>query len=493
MDKLELNRRTLTKLPAPIKVPGYDPAKVTAGIVHLGLGGFHRAHMARYTHDLMERDASALAWGIVGAGLMLSDKRMHDSLAPQDALYTLVERNFDTESVTIIGSLADVVFAGESSAALLDAIDQPAVRIVSLTVTENGYCLNPSTKKLDPEHRLIKLDLATPERPHSAIGIIVEAYRRRMVAGRTPFTALSCDNIQHNGHVLKAAVMALATLRDPKLAIWINAEARFPSTMVDRITPVTSAADTASLEAKYGLVDHWPVFAETFTQWVIEDDFIDGRPAWEKVGAQFVADVAPYEFMKLRLLNASHLAVSGLGRLGGYVTIDETMANPLFPRFMAALMDRETGPTLLPVPGIDLDLYKRTLIERFANPAIKDTVERVNTDAPLNILVDPLRDRVASGGSLDLLALALAAWLRRVRGEDEQGAPIDVRHPMAAVLREKAIEGGSDPVPLLSITALFGELGQDERLVESVRGWLTSLYVEGALKTLEQAAKRLGF
>lgn len=493
MDAIELNRSNLARLPPAIAVPGYDPANVTPGIVHLGLGGFHRAHMARYTHDLMQNDETALGWGIVGAGLMPGDRRMHEALVPQDALYTLVERSFGTESVTIVGSLASVVFAGEDSTELLDAIDQPGVRIVSLTVTENGYCLNPSTKRLDPAHRLIVLDLAEPERPHSAIGIIVEAYRRRMVARQPAFTALSCDNIQHNGRVLREAVLALAGLRDRRLAEWIAEHAHFPNTMVDRITPVTAASDTAALVTKYGLVDRWPVFAETFTQWVIEDDFPLGRPAWEKVGAQFVTDVAPYEFMKLRLLNASHLAVSGLGRLAGYVTIDETMADPLYPRFMAALMDRETEPTLLPVPGIDLALYKRTLIERFANPAIKDTVERVNTDAPLNILVDPIRDRLATGGSIDLLALALAAWLRRVRGTDEQGNPIDVRHPMAAELQAQAIAGGNDPAPLLSITTLFGELGQDARLVETVRSWLTALYTHGSRKTLEDAAKTLAF
>ncbi len=263
--------------------------------------------------------------------------------------------------------------------------------------------------------------------------------------------------------------------------------------MVDRITPVTAAADVAALAERHGIADRWPVFAETFTQWVIEDRFPAGRPAWEEVGAQFVADVAPYEFMKLRLLNASHLAVSGLGRLAGYVTIDEAMADPLIARMMGALMDRETGPTLPDVPGIDLARYKATLVERFANPAIKDTVERVNTDAPLNILVDPIRDRLRADQPLDLLALALAAWLRRARGEDEQGQPIDVRHPLAAELRARAIEGGADPRPLLGMTALFGELGQDPRLLGPVGRWLASLYAKGSRETLAEAARTLGF
>ncbi len=282
---VQLNRASLTRLQPPVQVPGFDLSRVTPGIVHLGLGGFHRAHMARYMHNLMERRPDMLQWGIVGAGLMPSDRRMHESLAPQDNLYTLVERSFTDETATVIGSLAAVVFAGESSAALLDVIDRPEIRIVSLTVTENGYCLNRSTKRLDPAHTLILADLARPEQPSSAIGIIVEAYRRRRDGGARPFTALSCDNIQHNGTVLREAVLALAGLRDPALAEWIEQNGSFPSTMVDRITPVTADADVAGLAERYGVVDRWPVFSETFTQFVIEDRFLAGRPAWEEVGA----------------------------------------------------------------------------------------------------------------------------------------------------------------------------------------------------------------
>jgi mannitol-1-phosphate/altronate dehydrogenase len=490
---VELSRVNLARLKPPVRLPGFDPTHVTAGIVHLGLGGFHRAHMARYTHDLMGMRPDMLGWGIIGAGLMPPDRRMRDSLEPQDNLYTLVERSATDETVAVIGSLAGVIFAGESSEALLDAIDKPAIRIVSLTVTEHGYCLNRSTKQLDPDHALIREDLAHPERPSSAIGIIVESYRRRRQSGVPPFTALSCDNIQHNGGVLRSAVLALAALRDTKLADWISENASFPSTMVDRITPVTAQEDIASLAERYGIIDRWPVFAEGFTQWVIENRFPSGRPAWEDVGAQFVEDVAPYEFMKLRLLNASHLAVAGLGRLAGYVTIDEAMSDPLIARYMTALMERETGPTLPAVPGIDVPRYKATLVERFANPAIKDTVERVNTDAPLNVLVDPIRDRLRTGQPLDLLALALAAWMRRVRGEDEKGMPIEVRHPLAEQLRVKAIEGGPDPRPLLGMVQLFGDSGTDPRLVEPVGRWLTSLHANGSHETLASASRLLGF
>jgi mannitol 2-dehydrogenase len=490
---IPLRANTIGRLPDTVTVPRYALAQRHAGIVHLGLGGFHRAHMARYTHELMQQDPAALAWSIAGAGLLPSDRRMAESLGPQDGLYTLVERSGSGEKVSAIGSVAEVIYAGDSSVALLEAIARPDVRIVSLTVTENGYCLNPATRQFDPGHALIRADLAAPETPRSAIGIIVEAYRRRMQAQRPAFTALSCDNIQHNGNVLRAAALALARLRDPKLAAWIDARGAFPNTMVDRITPVTAAADIEYLERTYGIADRWPVFCEDFSQWVIEDRFIAGRPAWERVGAQFVPDVTPYEMMKLRLLNCSHLAVAALGRLAGYSYIHEAMEDALLHRLMAALMDRETGPTLPPVPGIDLAAYKRTLIARFANPAIRDTVERVNTDAPLNVLVVPITARLEMNGSVDLLALSLAGWIRRVRGVDEQGQPIDVRHPLAALLREKAEEGGPDPAPVLSVTQLFGSLGDDARLVAPLRRWLGALYELGARRTLALAAEEQKF
>ncbi len=492
MKPIALNRGTLASLGAVVEIPRFAPANVAAGIAHFGLGGFHRAHMARYTHELMERNPAALNWGILGCLLMPSDRSMGESLTPQDNLYTLIEREGAQERVRIVASLAGLVDATASSAPLLARLDDPAIRIVSLTVTEHGYCLNAATKHLDPDHPLIRADLETPETPRSAIGAIVETLRRRWRAGKAPPTLLSCDNIQHNGEVLRAAVLALASLRDESLAAWIEREVAFPSTMVDRITPVTSAADIEYLATRHGIADRWPVVSESFSQWVIEDRFPQGRPAWEDVGAQFVADVAPYEFMKLRLLNASHLAVSGLGQLAGYVTIDESLADPHIRAVMAALMNHETGPTLPAIPGVDLGAYKARLIQRFANPAIRDTVQRVNTDAPINYLLDPIRDRLRSGGDITFLSLALAAWLRRVRGTDGRGNPLTVTHPHADALREKAIAGGTDPRPLLSIESLFGDLGHNAALIKATRQWLAALYDDGIEATLDKAAAAAG-
>lgn len=484
----KLNRKRLPRLPVSFETPGYNLERVSHGIVHIGVGGFHRAHMACYTHDLMAVDAAALDWGIVGAGLRASDRPLIEALTSQDGLFTLTEHDNHAVRRAVIGSIVSVIDASGSTAALLDAIDDPRTRIVSMTVTESGYCLDPATRTLNLEHEAIRVDLAAPHAPRSLPGILVEAYRRRRQAGRTAFTALSCDNIQHNGNVLKAAVLALAGRSDPALAGWIEAYATFPNSMVDRITPVPTAAERDAFAAETGIADQAPLNAEGFRQWVIEDNFADGRPAWETVGAQFVNDVTPYEFMKLRLLNASHLAVAALGQLAGHTLIGEAIANPPIRRYMAALMDRETGPTLLPVPGIDLVRYKRMLIERFANPAIRDTTQRVNTDAPLNVLIDPIRDRLAANQPINLLALGLAAWLRRVRGIGDNGEQIAVVHPLADLLAERARQGGADPRPLLSIVPLFGTLGEDPRLIDAVGGWLRSIHAVGVAATLEKAA-----
>ena len=473
--------------------PPFELEALKPGIVHIGLGGFHRAHMARYTHDLMALDKSALEWGIIGAGLRDSDGALLDTLRDQECLYTLVERSAGGEERTIIGSIIDAIEAWRSTESLLRHIDEPGIRIVSATVTEHGYCIDRATKKLDFHHPLIEHDVGHPERPRSLVGIIVEAYHRRRSAGSGAFTTLSCDNIQHNGAVVHGAVLELAECRDPELASWINAHARFPATMVDRITPVPEAREIDALRFMTGIDDRAAVFSEAFRQWIIEDNFANGRPNWDAVGAQFVTDVAPYERMKLRLLNASHLAISGPAQLMNYVTIHEAMGDPVLPAYMRALMHRETGPTLLPVPGVDLADYKASLVERFANPAICDTVQRVNTDAALNYLLDPLRDRLQDNAPFPMLGFAVAAWLRRVRGEDERGQPILVQHPLAREMQERAREGGADPRPLLEMRALFGTLGDDVRVVETIGCWLGKFYELGAAATMAKAASELGF
>jgi mannitol 2-dehydrogenase len=472
---------------SPLVPPAYDRRALVPGIVHLGLGGFHRAHMARYLHDLMLADPSALQWGIRGVGLREADRPLLKALADQDCLYTLIERDGQGERQAVIGAIVETIDASADSAPLLAAIRSPETRILSLTVTEHGYCLDRATKRLDPAHPQIAHDLGRLEHPRSTIGVVVAALAGRRRGGLGGLTVLSCDNIQHNGDVLRRAVADFADAIDPRLSAWIADHASFPNSMVDRITPQPTAAAIQDFRDRSGIDDAAPLVAEPFRQWVIEDRFVAGRPTLERVGVQFVRNVAPYERMKLRLLNASHLALSGPGQLIGLTGIDETIRHPLIRRYIAALMDRETGPTLDPVPGVDLDDYKRSVVARFNNPAIPDTVARVNADAALNYLLDPIRDRLAAGAPIDLLGFALAAWLRRVRGEDEVGARIEIVHPLATELRARAIAGGGDPAPLLAMRSLFGDLGKNAAFVAVTARWLSALYDGGVERTLAGA------
>jgi mannitol-1-phosphate/altronate dehydrogenase len=481
---ISLNRKAPLSLPDDVAAPRYDIRSVKPGIVHIGLGGFHRSHLARYMHDLMEIDPEALNWGIVGSGLRDSDVPLLRALERQDGLFTLIERDAEGETKTVIGSIVRVIDASASTSELLEAISRPQIVIVSVTVSEAGYHLASATKKLALDSAAIRHDLANPSTPRTMPGVLVEAYRQRRDLGAPAFTALSCDNIQHNGRVLRAAVLALAEQRDAKLASWIAENARFPSAMVDRITPVPTDAQIEAFCAATGIADAAALFSETFRQWVIEDDFAASRPEWSKVGAQFVPDVAPYEAMKLRLLNASHLGIAGLGALSGHETVEQTMSDDAIRRYMRRLMDEEIGPLLAPVPGIDLARYKAALVMRFANPTIRDTVRRINIDAPVNILLDPLRDALAANAPISLLGLGLAAWCERVRSDVQRGERITGTNANAE-LQQRAQDCGDDSAALLAVAALFGELGHDARLMETLRAWLSALKsggVRGALQ-----------
>ena len=485
MTSFELSRRETLPLPDDIVAPRYDICGVTPGIVHIGIGGFHRSHLARYTHDLMEADADTLHWGIVGSGLRETDLPLLDALKEQRGLYTLVERDGHGEQKSIIGSIARVIDASQSTDALLNAIAQPETRIVSITVSEAGYLLDTTTKKLDLSHPAIRYDIANPATPRTMPGVLVSAFGRRRTDGLSAFTALSCDNIQHNGHVLRDAVLRLAAQIDQSLAAWIEAHARFPCSMVDRITPIPTEAEIDGFRKKTGLTDRAPVFCEAFRQWVIEDDFSNGRPDWSRVGAQFVKDVTPYEAMKLRLLNASHLAIAGLGALSGYVTVEETIDDASIRRYMRRLMDEETGPLLAAVPGIDLTAYKATLIERFANPAIRDTVKRINTDAPINLILDPLRDAVSRGSQVELLSLGLAAWCLRICHEAAGGKKIPGVNA-SDELQQQAATDTDNPSGLLTVKSSFGELATNAAVKRAVDAWIWAIKQHGISATLKR-------
>jgi fructuronate reductase len=464
----------------------YDRAQVTPGIVHLGIGAFHRAHVAAYVEDLLKADPS---WGIIGASLRRPDTR--DALAPQDFLYTLVERSGAGTRFRIIGSLLDVLDVNRQRDEILAAMTDPRIRIVSLTVTEKGYCHDPATGELDEAHPDILHDLANPDAPVSAPGLIVRALELRRQAGTAAFTVMSCDNLPANGKTTASIVTRLARLRDEALGEYIANEIAFPSTMVDRIVPATTNADRELVLAATGYFDAWPVVTEPFTQWVIEDRFPSGRPPLETVGVQFVADVEPYELMKLRMLNGSHSTLAYLGYLAGYELVSDAIADPAFRTLINRLMSDEVMETLPDGLG-DLAAYRDALLERFANPALKHRTWQIAMDGSQKLpqrLLGTIRDRIAAGLPIEIAPLGVAAWMRYVCGRGEKGEAIDVRDPLAGPLRDIADRAHGDASQLvdgmLEVREVFGDdlpLNGDLRAV-LVRH-LDSLLRHGALETV---------
>ncbi|MFO7167390.1 MAG: mannitol dehydrogenase family protein [Chloroflexota bacterium] len=482
----KLSQATLAAFAGRAAVPTYDRSRLAPAIVHIGVGGFHRAHQAVYLDDLAGQGIT-LDWGERGVGLLPGDRRMADALIPQDCLYTLVTRDAAGDSARVIGSMTGYLFAPESPARALDLLADPATRIVSLTITEGGYNVDSVTGRFDADNPAIQADLRSPDRPATVFGYICAALDRRRRAGTPPFTVLSCDNLQGNGAIARTAVTAFARLRDEGLASWIEANVAFPNAMVDRITPQTTDADRALVAEAFGIEDAWPVMCEPFMQWVIEDTFCNGRPPLEEVGVQIVSDVHPYETMKLRLLNASHQAMGYLGYLAGYRYIHDVMADADFQTFIARLMAEEVAPLLPPVPGVDLAAYQRTLLERFANPKIRDQVTRICTDGSDRMpkfLLPSLAEALAQGRPHRLLTLAVAGWMRYLRGVDEAGQEIPIADRLADELRARAAEGRGDPRPLLGLRSVFGDLGGNDAFVSELAAALRELDARGAKATL---------
>ncbi|MCE8049849.1 mannitol dehydrogenase family protein [Billgrantia desiderata] len=483
-----LSNATLSHLDSRVAVPRYDRREVTPGIVHIGVGGFHRAHQAMYLDALMNC-GEALDWGIVGVGVMSGDRRMQEVLAAQDHLYTLVVKHPNGErEPRVIGAMLDYLYAPDDPEAVVERMADPAIRIVSLTVTEGGYNFHPVTGEFDLANPDVRHDLDVPTAPRTTFGLVVEALARRRARGLAPFTLMSCDNIQGNGEVARRMFVAFARARDPALAEWIEAEVPFPNAMVDRITPVTQAVDIEELAGEFGVEDAWPVVCEPFTQWVLEDHFICGRPAFERVGVQVVEDVEPYELMKLRLLNASHQALCYFGTLAGYRYAHEVCRDPLFVDFLLGYMRHEGSPTLAPVPGVDLEQYRLTLIERFANPEIKDTLARLCAESSDRIpkwLVPVIREQLAKGGEIHRSAAVVASWARYAEGLDEQGEPITVVDRLKHELAALAAENRTRPGAFIENRELFGDLAEHERFRQAYLMALTSLHERGARATLE--------
>jgi mannitol 2-dehydrogenase len=483
-----VNNANLGRLLPAVATPCYDRGDVTPGIVHFGVGGFHRAHQAMYLDALMNR-GEALDWGIVGVGVMPGDRRMQQTLAAQEHLYTLVVKHPDgRREPRVIGSMIDYRFAPDDPAAVIELLADPAIRIVSLTVTEGGYNVHPVSGEFDLDNPDIRHDLERPASPKTTFGLIVEGLARRRERGVRPFTVMSCDNIQGNGEVARETFCAYARARDPGLADWIEASVAFPNAMVDRITPVTAEADIAELAERFDIEDAWPVVCEPFTQWVLEDHFVAGRPSLETVGVQLVEDVVPYEMMKLRLLNASHQALTYFGYLAGYRYAHEVCQDPLFVDFLLDYMCREASPTLAPLPGIDLEAYRLTLIERFANPEVKDTLARLCAESSDRIpkwLVPVIREQLARGGEIHRSAAVVASWARYAEGVDERGEPIEVVDRLRDDLMAIAAENPTRPTAFIENRELFGDLAEDTRFREAYLAALASLHGRGARATLE--------
>ena len=483
-----LSQEVLSQLPTDVVIPRYDRSTITPGILHFGVGAFHRSHQA-LTIDRLLTQGLAQDWGIVGVGLLQSDKRMSDSLNPQDCLYTLITKHPDGQvHYQVIGSIIEYLYAPENPDAVLARLVDPAIRIVSLTITEGGYSFDRVTGEFDPTTPGVAEDLQGSPHPISAFGYIVEGLRRRRANGTPAFTVQSCDNIQGNGEVAKKMIIEFAQRKDPELAEWISTHVVFPSSMVDRITPVTAPADIELASRKLGVEDHWPVPCEPFFQWVVEDHFPTGRPPFEKAEVQMVSDVMPYELMKLRLLNASHQGLCYFGRLSGYTYVHEVMEDPLIVTLLRRYMDEEATPTLAPVPGVDLNEYKDQLIERFSNSQVLDTVARLAAESSDRIpkwLLPVVREQLKVNGPVELSAAIVASWARYDEGIDEQGNPIEVVDPLRDELIAIAKTQRENPIAFIQNTKLFGDLGSNPSFTKPYLTVLNSLHVDGAQKTLK--------
>ncbi|MDN6133301.1 mannitol dehydrogenase family protein [Brevibacterium sp.] len=492
---LSLHGSNLDRIAARgVRVPGYDRSTVTPGIVHFGVGGFHRAHMAVVLDDLMAAGRAA-EWGIVGAGVLPHDVRMRDALAGQDHLYSLTLKHPDgTRQRRVIGSIIDYRYGPDDPQGLVDLLGEERIRIVSLTVTEGGYNVNPVTGEFIADDAMIAADaaaLAARQLPRTVFGYVIEALRRRRDAGVAPFTVQSCDNISENGNVAKKMFGAFAGLVDPELAAWIDAHVAFPNAMVDRITPATTDEDRAELSEETGLEDAWPVVAEPFFQWVLEDSFTSGRPPYESAGAQVVDDVRPYEHMKLRLLNSGHQGLAYFGLLAGYTYAHEAMENPDIAAYLRRYMDEEGTPSLEPLPGIDLDGYKDSLIERFSNPEIRDTLARLGAESSDRIpkwLVPVIIDNLASGAPVEVAAAICASWARYAEGSDEQGAAFTIVDRFAEELQRVAKAQSADPLAFVRQGQFFGPVANDSHFAGPYLAALRSLHERGAKETVRRIA-----
>lgn len=480
-----LSNTTLPLHAKALKLPTYDRSTLSPGIVHVGVGGFHRAHQAVYLDDLAAKGVSS-SWGVIGVGL--HKRRMKEALSAQDCLYTVVERTADRETARVIGSMCRYLYAPEEERQVIAALDDERTRIVSLTITGDGYHLRPGTGEFDDQAPEVVADLAGEGQFFTAWAYLAEALDRRRRSGRPPFTVMSCDNVADNGRAARTALVSFASLQDTSLGRWIDENVAFPATMVDRITPTTTPHDRNEIERAFGVSDRWPVVTESFSQWVTEDTFCNGRPPLEEVDVELVSDVAPHKLVKSRLLNGTHCALAYLGALAGYQKTHQAMRDPLVYRYVEQLMRDEVTPLLPVVAGLDPDRYRNSILQRLTNPRISDQLSRLaargSTKMP-SYLLPSLVEARAQGRPHALLTLALAAWLRYLRGYDFAGRPLPVEDPRAQRLTTIAKVAQNNPEPLLSALDIFADLRGDGQFAEYLGDAMCAvdrLGVQGALR-----------
>ncbi|WP_224366401.1 mannitol dehydrogenase family protein [Hyalangium versicolor] len=483
-----LDQAHLSALPKSIVRPGYDRSKLRAGIAHIGVGGFHRAHEAIYLDRILSRPGHE-AWGILGINLLPQDAAMAAAMKRQDGLYTVSEMAPDGTHVSrVVEAMVEYLYAPEQPKAVLDRLSHPDIRIVSLTITEGGYLIDDQGR-FNLQHPSVVEDLAHPHEPKGAFGYLIEALDRRRKAGVKPFTVMSCDNLRHNGVQAKRACVAFARARDPELAAWIEREVGFPNAMVDRITPATDDATRKKLRELTDVDDAAPVICEDFIQWVLEDDFRNGRPEWEAGGVMITKDVSPYEDAKIRLLNASHTMLSYPAYLSGYRKVDDALHDPLFSGYLRDFLDRDAGVFLRSLPGLDIEEYKPTLLRRFSNRAVGDQLARLCIDGGSKIpgfLLPTVHALLGAGRSLHRIAFFLAAYDRYLRGgKDEKGESYPINEPNARALLEKVITSNS-PMTLLGIPEIVGtQLPANQTFVDLYLYLRKQLDEKGVVATLQ--------
>lgn len=482
---LELNQNNLAAFPENVAVPGYERDGIAPGILHVGVGNFHRAHMAFYLDQLFSMGEDH-DWAILGAGVRDADRKMREILLQQDCLTTVVELDPLGLSARIVGSMID--YLPVDADAIIGAMSDPQIRIVSLTVTEGGYYVDGASGKLQMDHPDILADAKTPGPPRTIFGMIVAALKSRRDNGVVPFTVLSCDNLPGNGHVAQQSVVGLARLSDTTLADWIVANVAFPNCMVDCITPATAERERQLVYDSFGVADNVPVACEPFRQWIIEDQFSAGRPSLEKVGVEFVEDVLPYELVKLRILNAGHASIAYVSALLGYHFVHAAMADADIRDWVRTLNVTDIIPTLAPIDGVDYVHYLDTVITRFSNTEIADTIPRLaadGSDRQPKFILPTLRDALAGDSSISGLALEIALWAHYCAGTAEDGTEIKLIDPLSFELRQRALEAKHHPRVFLENAGVFGNLANNPRLASSFAQWLMQIQARGVRQTLK--------